>query len=208
MSSYLDRPVQSYAWRNANSLAAVIDERGDRADRHASAIPSRRRRRDRMTGRLVSGGAQLGALARARGEVDGLRPSHRRQAGRGLPLGRGQAEAAGPDLAQRPAGLRARPARRSRASRSPAPTATRSTAGCSGRRASTRTRSIPFVFLIHGGPQGAWHDEWHGRWNYQMFAVAGIRRRRDQSPRARPATARSSPTRSARTGPARSTKTS
>ena len=29
------------------------------------------------------------------------------------------------------------------------------------------------VFLIHGGPQGAWHDEWHGRWNYQMFAAPG-----------------------------------
>jgi dipeptidyl aminopeptidase/acylaminoacyl peptidase len=31
----------------------------------------------------------------------------------------------------------------------------------------------PVVFLIHGGPQGAWHDEWHGRWNYQMFAAPG-----------------------------------
>lgn len=31
----------------------------------------------------------------------------------------------------------------------------------------------PVVFLIHGGPQGAWHDEWHNRWNYQMFAAPG-----------------------------------
>ncbi len=31
----------------------------------------------------------------------------------------------------------------------------------------------PVVFLIHGGPQGAWHDEWHARWNYQMFAAPG-----------------------------------
>jgi dipeptidyl aminopeptidase/acylaminoacyl peptidase len=29
------------------------------------------------------------------------------------------------------------------------------------------------VFLIHGGPQGAWHDEWHARWNYGLFAAPG-----------------------------------
>src|SRR5262249_47277706 len=32
------------------------------------------------------------------------------------------------------------------------------------------SKKYPVVFLIHGGPQGAWHDEWHNRWNYQMFA--------------------------------------
>ncbi len=34
-------------------------------------------------------------------------------------------------------------------------------------------KKYPVLFLIHGGPQGAWHDEWHGRWNYQMFASTG-----------------------------------
>ncbi len=34
-------------------------------------------------------------------------------------------------------------------------------------------KKYPVLFLIHGGPQGAWHDEWHGRWNYQMFAAPG-----------------------------------
>jgi dipeptidyl aminopeptidase/acylaminoacyl peptidase len=34
-------------------------------------------------------------------------------------------------------------------------------------------QTYPVVFLIHGGPQGAWHDEWHNRWNYQMFAAPG-----------------------------------
>ena len=34
-------------------------------------------------------------------------------------------------------------------------------------------KKYPVVFLIHGGPQGAWHDEWHNRWNYQMFAAPG-----------------------------------
>ena len=35
------------------------------------------------------------------------------------------------------------------------------------------SRKYPVVFLIHGGPQGAWHDEWHNRWNYEMFAAPG-----------------------------------
>jgi dipeptidyl aminopeptidase/acylaminoacyl peptidase len=29
------------------------------------------------------------------------------------------------------------------------------------------------VILIHGGPQGAWHDNFHGRWNAQLFAAPG-----------------------------------
>ena len=35
-------------------------------------------------------------------------------------------------------------------------------------------RKYPAVLLIHGGPQGAWFDQWHGRWNYQMFAAKGF----------------------------------
>lgn len=34
-------------------------------------------------------------------------------------------------------------------------------------------KKYPVLLLIHGGPQGAWHDEWHARWNYQMFAAPG-----------------------------------
>jgi dipeptidyl aminopeptidase/acylaminoacyl peptidase len=34
-------------------------------------------------------------------------------------------------------------------------------------------KKYPVIFLIHGGPQGAWHDEWHNRWSYQMFAAPG-----------------------------------
>lgn len=37
---------------------------------------------------------------------------------------------------------------------------------------SSRKR-YPLVYLIHGGPQGAWLDEWHARWNYAMFAARG-----------------------------------
>jgi dipeptidyl aminopeptidase/acylaminoacyl peptidase len=36
------------------------------------------------------------------------------------------------------------------------------------------SKKYPVVFLIHGGPQGAWHDDWGARWNYQMFASKGF----------------------------------
>jgi dipeptidyl aminopeptidase/acylaminoacyl peptidase len=35
------------------------------------------------------------------------------------------------------------------------------------------TKRYPLVYLIHGGPQGAWLDQWHGRWNYALFAARG-----------------------------------
>ncbi|MHB1192787.1 MAG: S9 family peptidase [Longimicrobiales bacterium] len=35
------------------------------------------------------------------------------------------------------------------------------------------TRKYPVVYLIHGGPQGAWTDSWSYRWNPNMFAAAG-----------------------------------
>ena len=31
----------------------------------------------------------------------------------------------------------------------------------------------PLIFLIHGGPQGHWTDDFHYRWNSQMFASKG-----------------------------------
>lgn len=34
-------------------------------------------------------------------------------------------------------------------------------------------KKYPGILLIHGGPQGAWLDQWHSRWNYQMFAATG-----------------------------------
>jgi len=38
----------------------------------------------------------------------------------------------------------------------------------------TPTRKYPVVFLIHGGPQGAWGESWTYRWNAQVFASAGF----------------------------------
>jgi dipeptidyl aminopeptidase/acylaminoacyl peptidase len=34
-------------------------------------------------------------------------------------------------------------------------------------------RKYPLAVLIHGGPQGAWNDNWGYRWNPQVFANAG-----------------------------------
>jgi len=35
-------------------------------------------------------------------------------------------------------------------------------------------RKYPVAFLVHGGPQGAWPDEFHYRWNPQTYAGAGF----------------------------------
>jgi len=36
------------------------------------------------------------------------------------------------------------------------------------------TKKYPLIYLIHGGPQGAWTDSWGPRWNNQMFAARGF----------------------------------
>jgi dipeptidyl aminopeptidase/acylaminoacyl peptidase len=35
-------------------------------------------------------------------------------------------------------------------------------------------RKYPVLFLIHGGPEGNWGEEWTYRWNAQVFAAAGF----------------------------------
>jgi dipeptidyl aminopeptidase/acylaminoacyl peptidase len=35
------------------------------------------------------------------------------------------------------------------------------------------SKKYPLKFLIHGGPQGAWGDEWTYRWNAELFAATG-----------------------------------
>ncbi|MBN2571805.1 MAG: S9 family peptidase [Ignavibacteriales bacterium] len=34
-------------------------------------------------------------------------------------------------------------------------------------------KKYPMIFLIHGGPQGHWSDDFHYRWNLQLFASRG-----------------------------------
>src|SRR3989449_11126489 len=35
-------------------------------------------------------------------------------------------------------------------------------------------KRYPLIYLIHGGPPGAWTDSWGPRWNNQMFAARGF----------------------------------
>ena len=35
-------------------------------------------------------------------------------------------------------------------------------------------KKYPVVFLIHGGPQGQWGDEWSYRWNAELMAAATL----------------------------------
>ncbi len=41
-------------------------------------------------------------------------------------------------------------------------------------RAFNAQQKYPVLFLIHGGPQGAWGESWSYRWNPQVFAAAGF----------------------------------
>jgi dipeptidyl aminopeptidase/acylaminoacyl peptidase len=36
-----------------------------------------------------------------------------------------------------------------------------------------QSKKYPVKFLIHGGPQGAWGDDWSFRWNPNLFAASG-----------------------------------
>ena len=36
-----------------------------------------------------------------------------------------------------------------------------------------QNKKYPLIFLIHGGPQGNWADDFHYRWNTQLFASRG-----------------------------------
>lgn len=36
-----------------------------------------------------------------------------------------------------------------------------------------KSKKYPMIYIIHGGPQGATRDEFHYRWNLQMFAAGG-----------------------------------
>lgn len=35
------------------------------------------------------------------------------------------------------------------------------------------SKKYPVIFMIHGGPQGAWEDSWSYRWNPQLWAAQG-----------------------------------
>jgi dipeptidyl aminopeptidase/acylaminoacyl peptidase len=165
LSSFLDRPIQAYTWRNADSIAATIDSRGvepivflgvrtpgAQAFRFGGVNTSLT---SSVNGNVMayvhhSANTPSEIYVWAGEETGGRRlTSHNTELASKLDLPAMESftfKGAGGDEVQgwllRPPGFEA-------------------------------GKKYPVVFLIHGGPQGAWHDEWHGRWNYPMFASAG-----------------------------------
>jgi dipeptidyl aminopeptidase/acylaminoacyl peptidase len=176
LTDALDRPVQSIAWGHGNRIYAVIDDQGtepiiavdfqvDNDRPRTGAAP------DRFP-RLVTGGVQAGLVASARASKLAFTrhfnnvPAEVYVAGLAGSQPQALTSHNGPlvsqlDLPQLEgfsySGADGDPVHG---------WLLRPPGFDSGKR-------YPLVFLIHGGPQGAWHDEWHNRWNYQMFAAPG-----------------------------------
>ena len=186
LSAHLDRPVLSFAWAGLDrqvhdhlrTIYAVIDDRGGQAivrlpfgpgeGGHPVAITKD------GTERIVAGGANTAVQpvpgewyvvflhGDARSPAEVCRAGLQGRAAKVEPLSRHNAPLlAGLDLAaaERFAFL-----------------------GADGDEVAgwlirppgfDESKKYPVVFLIHGGPQSAWHDEWHARWNFQMFAAPG-----------------------------------
>jgi dipeptidyl aminopeptidase/acylaminoacyl peptidase len=171
VSSALDRPVQSFMWADSRGkrLLAVVDDSGGQSIYELSADGGSRSRVVRGYA-ITAVHAAIGGDAGARRELvfvrsDAAHPSEvfrARGGGSDDPLTQhNDSLVSGLDLAGAE-GFTFEGARGDQVSgwliRPP------------GFDSSKR---YPVVFLIHGGPQGAWHDEWHARWNYQMFAAPG-----------------------------------
>jgi dipeptidyl aminopeptidase/acylaminoacyl peptidase len=171
VSSYLDRPVQSYAWRDASSLAAVLDSNGTEPI-VTLRIFAPGDGRDRMTGRPVSGGTN-GSISLGPGAKSMAFIHHATNVPGEVYLWE--------EGKPKPSALTSHNAPLISQLDLPAaepfefPGADHDTVhGWLIRPPGFDPKKIyPVAFLIHGGPQGAWHDEWHGRWNYQMFAAPG-----------------------------------
>lgn len=164
VSSHLDRPVQSFCWKDSSSFLATIDDQG------AVPVVSLGLSEPAVT-RIATGGTNSSVSASADGKkVAFLHNASNRPSEVYLKEGRAEPkpissfntplvkdldlpraedfsfEGAGGDKVHgwliKPPGF-------------------------------DPNKKYPIVFMIHGGPQGAWHDDWHGRWNLQMFAAPG-----------------------------------
>jgi dipeptidyl aminopeptidase/acylaminoacyl peptidase len=178
LTKSLDRPVQSFAWAPAsNKIFAVIDDSGAEpilaVDVNSDSSGSSARAAGSSSyPRLVSGGVQAGLQS---GGKDGRLVFVRHFADRPAEVYTAKADGSGlTALTHHNAALVAQldlPKLEGFACK-----------GADGDEIHgwllrppvfDASKTYPVVFLIHGGPQGAWHDEWHSRWNYQMFAAPG-----------------------------------
>ena len=172
----LDRPVTSYTWdRDRLALLATVDRNGSEvvvaviaSDEVLSAKP-----KDRPVPEVIlEGGGSYGSPARAAG---GALVFTRSSADRPAEIFKVPAEGGEPvPLTHHNDAL---------AAELDLPAAESFTfSGADGDEVQgwlvrppgfDESKSYPVLFLIHGGPQGAWHDSWHSRWNLGLFAAPG-----------------------------------
>ncbi|APW63915.1 Dipeptidyl aminopeptidase BIII [Paludisphaera borealis] len=167
VSSHLDRPVQEFAWKTADTLAAVIDDHGTEP-----IVTLRVPKSAEAPERLATGGVNTSISMGPGGKSIAFlhhaadRPAEVHVLKEGSPKPTVLTSHNAPLLAQ--------------VSLSPLESFTFD--GADGDKVQgwllkppgfDPQKKYPVLFLIHGGPQGAWHDEWHGRWNYSLFAAPG-----------------------------------
>lgn len=178
----LDRPVQSFQWGGPTTLWATIDDKGTepivRIDFSSQSVTAH----DSVIAsvapeipRVVSGGA-VTAFSISRGESPGVLAFVRSQATQPAEVFASPISGGDPKRLTRHNDALLSSLDVSKAEPF-------SFKGADGDEVSgwlvkppgfDASKKYPVVFLIHGGPQGAWHDDWHARWNYQMFASPGF----------------------------------
>ncbi len=169
VSAHLDRPVQSFAWEDANALWAVIDSKGTEP---IVTLGVPREGHDATARQVVGGGVNTSVQVAPGGQSMVFVRGNARRPGEVFRWHEGDAKPT--PLTRHNAPLldaldlnEAEGFTFEGADRQPV-------AGWLIRPPGFEPgKKYPVVFLIHGGPQGAWHDEWHNRWNYQMFAAPG-----------------------------------
>ena len=108
VSSHLDRPVQSFAWVDANALRAVIDSNGTEP---IVTLGVPREGHDATARQVVGGGVHTSVQVAPGGQAMVFVRGNRAAARRGLSLARGGRQADPADPAQRPPARRPRPER-------------------------------------------------------------------------------------------------
>jgi dipeptidyl aminopeptidase/acylaminoacyl peptidase len=182
LSGHIDRPVQSFAWGDADSTVyAVLDDEG--AENIVELSSNGDRRPDEAQARIVKGGTNTAVDVAPRLES---RRDHSTPPSQDLIYIHADASHPGEVYTAKSDGSSVRQLTRHNdplLDQLDVPKAEGFTfQGADGDRVAgwlvrppgfQEGKSYPVLFLIHGGPQGAWHNEWHGRWNYQMFAAPG-----------------------------------
>jgi dipeptidyl aminopeptidase/acylaminoacyl peptidase len=171
LSSWLDRPVLSFAWCTADSLVAVIDKEGKEPIVRIPVSATDRRDHD-GTKWIDAGGANNSLSVGPEGKSLAFIHHTANRPGEVYFWKEGDAKPRALTAHNEPLV----------ASLDLSPAEGFTFPGADGDEVHgwlvrppgfDPNKKYPVLFLIHGGPQGAWHDEWHGRWNYAMFAAPG-----------------------------------